>query len=241
MKAALVACGGFEDAADAAQRVGQATGEACAAGADLVCLPHLSFLPYFPARRDRRSLELAERPPAASYRAAVEHCGDALLAASFYESEGEGVFYLTAALARQNETLLRYRQVAVEAADGRFEQMYWSPGHDGYAVAETPFGRTALLVGYDLRRHDAYEGLAGKGVELLIGGASEQADVWEATCKVVAGMASLHHFAALVVNRAGREFGEFDYAGGALALDRAGRPLPQDTAGLYDLGEALHG
>jgi len=46
-----------------------------AAGADLVCLPQLSFLPYLPAVLDRAGLERAERPPARSYGEALSEFG----------------------------------------------------------------------------------------------------------------------------------------------------------------------
>ena len=74
--------------------------QARAAGAEVVCLPQLSFLPYLPAVRDRGGLEHAERPVARSYRDALDAADGAWLAASAYESEGEGVFYATAMLGR---------------------------------------------------------------------------------------------------------------------------------------------
>ena len=59
MKAALISIGGFEAADDALMTARARVEEARAAGAGLICLPHLSFAPYFPARRDRGALEFA--------------------------------------------------------------------------------------------------------------------------------------------------------------------------------------
>ena len=167
-------------------------------GAELICLPHLSFVPYVPAGRDRAGLELAERPPARSWRDAAEAAGGAWLSASAYESEGEGVFYVTARLGRSREpAVLEYRQVHVEAAPGRYEQMFWSPGHWPQRVSEQPWGATGLLAGFDLRVPDAWAELAGAGARVIIGGASETAELWGRTQRVAAGMAAAHGLTVL--------------------------------------------
>jgi predicted amidohydrolase len=235
MRAALIPCGGFRDSCDATEVAGKAIAEAAAKGAALICLPHLSFLPYFPAECDRSALEFAERPPAKSYFDALAVASPVWLAASVYESEGEGVFYVTAMLGRVGQVELRYRQVAVEAKPGRLEQMFWSPGHSGYGVCDVPWGRTSLLVGSDLRTSQAYSALVDKRVQVLVGGASEDEETWAGTCRLVTGMASLHGFAALVVNRQGVEYGAHSYPGGVLAVDNAGRTLRPDGDGLYEI------
>ena len=57
--------------------------------------------------------------------------------------------------------------------------MFWSPGHDPFAVAELPCGRTALLVGYDLRTPAAWaERGRSAGRSVVLGGASEPDELW---------------------------------------------------------------
>jgi predicted amidohydrolase len=197
--------------------------EARGRGADLICLPHLSFIPYIAATRDRAGLELAERPPSRSWRAALAAAGGAWLAASAYESEGEGVFYVTGRLASAGDEGIAYRQVNVEAEHGRYEQMFWSPGHWPQPVAATPWGPTGLLVGYDLRVPDAWAVLARAGARVVIGGASEPEDVWERTRRVAAGMAAAHEFTVLIANR-----------DGAAAFGPDGQQLAPDGDGLYE-------
>jgi predicted amidohydrolase len=51
-------------------------------GADVICLPHLSFAPYVAATRDRAGLEHAERAPSATFAEALALAGGAWLAAS---------------------------------------------------------------------------------------------------------------------------------------------------------------
>jgi predicted amidohydrolase len=170
-------------------------------GAELICLPHLSFSPYVAAARDRAGLEHAERPVSRSFRDALALAGDAWLAASAYESEGEGLFYVTARLARGGAVAASYRQRHVEAAPGRYEQMFWSHGHEPFEVADTPLGRTGLLVGYDLRTPAAWAELAARGAQVVLGGASEPAELWAATRRVAGGMAAAYGMTVLIANR----------------------------------------
>ena len=234
MKAALISIGGFEAADDALMTARARVEEARAAGAGLICLPHLSFAPYFPARRDRGALEFAERPPSAAYRSVMELAGSAWVFASSYESEGEGVFYVTARLGRAGEAGASYRQVRVEAAPGRFEQMFWSPGHAGYAIMGLPGGAAGLLVGADAQDPEAYSELARLGAQMVVGGVSHNAEGWARTRRIGAGMSAALGIGVLLVNRHGRE-GDAIFPGGTLATDANGEEISPGPDGLYDL------
>jgi predicted amidohydrolase len=203
-------------------------------GADVVCLPHLSFLPYFPARLDRSGLELAERSPSRAFEAALEHAGGAWVCASAYESEGEGVFYATARMGRAGGPRSAYRQRHVEAAPGRWEQMFWSPGHEPAEVAELPAGRTAALIGLDLRSPAAWAEAAALGARVVVGGASEPAGVWERTRRIACGMAASHGLTVLVANREGEENGTV-FAGGSAAFGPDGEELPVSAEGIVEV------
>ena len=203
----------------------EAIPEARGRGAELVCLPHLSFAPYVAAMRDRAGLERAERPVSRAFRDALALTGDAWLAASAYESEGEGVFYVTARLARGEAVAATYRQRHVEAAPGRYEQMFWSPGHEPFELAELPWGRTGLLVGYDLRTPAAWAELADRGTQVVLAGASEPGGLWAITRRVAAGMAAAYGMTVLIANRS---------APGA-AFDRSGAELTAGDDTLFEV------
>lgn len=234
MRTALISIGGFEGPDDALETAHARVGEARAAGAELICLPHLSFSPYFPAQRDRGALEFAERSPSAAYRSVLDVAGSAWVFASSYESEGEGVFYVTARLGRFGETATAYRQVRVDAAPGRFEQMFWSPGHAGYAVAGLPRGPAGLIVGSDARVPEAYVELVRLGARVVVGGVSEDEEGWARTRRIAAGMAVAHGVGVMLVNRHGEE-GDVVFPGGALAFDAGGGELLAGPDGMYEL------
>jgi predicted amidohydrolase len=202
----------------------EAVREARAAGAEVICMPQLSFLPYLPAKLDRAGLEHAERPVARSYRDALVAADGAWLAASAYESEGEGVFYATAMLGR-GHVVLRHRQRRLDAEPGRYEPLLFSPGHEPPGVAELPWGPTGVLIGGDLRDPRAWDELAVAGARVVLGGASEPAELWERTARVVAGQAASHGMTAAVANR--------DGTGGVWDAD--GAPVPPRNDGLYEV------
>ena len=197
-------------------------------GAELICLPHLSFAPYVAAGRDRAGLELAERPPSRSLREALTLAAGAWLAASAYESEGEGVFYVSAYLAGPDGIATRYRQLHLDAEHGRYEQMLWSPGHEPVGIARLPCGPTALLVGADARQPAVWAAL--EAARVVVAGTSEPAQRWDRTRRIAAGMAAAASFSVLLVNRAEASFG-----GGVAAFGPGGEELAPDGDGLYEV------
>jgi predicted amidohydrolase len=228
LRAALVSEAGAGAAA--------AVAAARAAGGGLVCLPHLSFMPWAPAVCDRAGLEHAERPPSRRWREALAAADGAWLAASAYESEGEGVFYCTARIGRAGgDPPAVTRQRHLEAAPGRWEQLLMQPGHEPPQLAALDgAGPAAALVGHDLHVPAAWEQAAALGARVVLGGASEPADVWERTCALATAMAGALSLTVLVANRAGTEDG-VTFAGGGLAVGADGRVLATDDDGLVPL------
>jgi N-carbamoylputrescine amidase len=199
-------------------------------GADLICLPHLSFTPYFAASRDRGGLELAERAPSRNVRDAVEIASGGWIAASAYESEGEGVFYVTGYLAGPETLVASSRQHVVEACPGRYEQMFISPGHEPPVAAQLPGLRATALVGADLGSPAAWAAVVARGATCVLGGASAPDQLWDRTCRVAAGMAAAYGITALLVNRE-----DDGFAGGGAAFGPDGAALRPDADGFYDV------
>jgi predicted amidohydrolase len=207
---------------------------AAGAGAELIVLPQLSFCPYLPAHRDRAGLELAERPPSPAYERTLEGVGAAWVAASAYECEGEGVFYLTQYLGRAGSAdRSSYRQIRIEAAPRRYEQMFFSPGHDGYAVGDAEGVPIGLLVGADAKASAAYASLAELGADMVVAGVAEDAEGWAAVSRTASGAAAEHGLAVAIANRGDEWFG-----GEALALDRRGARIAADADGIFEIEAA---
>lgn len=227
---ALATLGGLTDGQEACAAAHASVSAAAAAGAELICLPQWSFAPCVAATRDRAGLELAQRAPAPAWRTALAAAGPAWLFGSAYESEGEGVFYLTARLGREGGEAVAYRQRRLAAAHGRYEQLFCSPGHGSFVTADAPWGRTGLLVGLDAFDPLAWEVLARGGARLVVAGVAEHEESWSRLRALVRGMSAAHGIAAAVVNRGGEEHG-IAFAGGGYAVAAGGDELDVDESG----------
>ena len=204
-------------------------------GVDLILLPQLSFSLYFPAHRDRKALELGERFPSQRMAAAREAAGHVWLAASAYECVGEGVFYVSGELGTKKDgTVLAQRQHRVEAAPGRFEQMFFSPGHEERTVSDLPWGGTALLLGADARDPGAWADLARRGADLILVSVGEDTDGWGAVTRICQGFSVVHGVSVCAVNRASAD-DEPVFAGGSFASDPNGNEITPDGNGHYTI------
>jgi predicted amidohydrolase len=205
------------------------------AGAELICLPLLSFSPYMAGSLDREGYEQAERSPSPTWKEALELAGDVWLSASPYESEGEGVFYFSGRLGRDGGEEILWRQRNLDAFPGRFEPMFAAPGHQAMQTVRIDgLGNATLMLGGDLRSPELWAEAARIGVDTVIGAAAEPAELWQRTELAVAGMAAAHGLAALVANR-GPDQGASDCAGGAVACDSKGAAIAETGSGLYEI------
>ena len=208
---------------------------AATAGVDLICLPLLSFSSYVASDLNRASYEEAERPPSAKWRRGVELADGAWLAASPYESEGEGVFYLSGRLGRLGSTDdLLWRQSLPEGAPGRYEAMFWTPGHGSVETITVGGWEAALMLGGELRDPACWEAVVAAGTSLVVGASAEQAEGWDATVRIAQGMSTAHRIAVLIANRSSQPSGP-NFAGGTLGLSGAGEPLVESSPGIFEL------
>jgi predicted amidohydrolase len=232
LRIAALSAAGPAGGSDAAEGLSELIEGAAEAGADLVLLPQLSFNSYFPAERNRDALELGERTPFRSLNRAAGRAGSALLFASVYECVGEGVFYARGdVVASDGQSLAFDRQRTVEASAGRYEQMFFSPGHGPRSVAATRWGPVSMLLGADARDPGAYACLKSLGAHLVLAGVSEDAGGWERVSATARGMATAHGLATAVVNRGG----EHGFPGGAVVVAADGTQLEADGDGIYTL------
>lgn len=210
-------------------------------GADLILLPQLSFYPYFPSHRDREALELGERLPPRRMTAALAQAGESHLCGSVYECSGEGLFYVRGELGTATAgCLLADRQRRVEAAQGRYEQMFFRPGAGPRGVAELPWGRTGLLLGADAREVEAWSDLVKSGAVLILVSVSEDGARWQGTKAIASGMAAVYGVAVALVNRGPTE-SQPDFAGGDLVIDASGGELSADENGIFDVSISAKG
>ena len=230
----------IEPERDAAHRGAmEAVRAAAAGGAQIVCLPELYDLPYFPRRVAVECWRLAERQP--SDRA--EELGrlaaelGIVLVAPVFEEGAPGVLFNAALLYDADGALLgRYRKNHIPDGPGYHEKYYFTPGDSGYPVWETSFGRIGVGVCWDSWFPETARLLALGGADLLLfptaigsepdrpGYSSE--DAWRT---VMRGHAIANGVFVGAPNRVGVE-GPMTYYGGTFVCDPFGEVIARAGA-----------
>ena len=224
--------------------------EAAKKGADVVCLPELFSMRYFPS--SRRSGAEPEPIPGKTSRALGE-CARrnqvVLVGGSIFEAAGNSSFNTCLVFDRTGKVSSKYRKVHVPQDDHYYEQDYFEPGKK-YAVARTPAGTLGTLICFDQWYPEParVERLMGadvifyptaigwvKGIEPVEG---DWKEAWES---VQVGHAVANSVVVCAVNRVGRE-GDSNFWGGSFVADQFGKVLlrADDDEGVHtvdcDLG-----
>lgn len=204
------------------------TGQAFAAGADLVVLPEMVVPGY--ALDPSRLREVAETIDGATVSAWLQSADAAggYVVGGLCERDGDGL-YNSAVMVGEGRVLLHYRKLHLF---GR-EKETLKPGDRGLPVVETRLGVLGLCVCYDLRFVETMRILALQGA-VLVCVPTAWVTGFDAVRHDADGMPPQAHGAVLQANlnqvfvacasQVGQP-GEFDLLGGSLIADPYGRRL----------------
>ena len=226
---------------DAAHRGAMAgVREAAARGAQIVCLPELYDLPYFPRQVAVEAWRLAERQPSERVRELGRLAAElgVVLVVPVFEEAAPGVLFNSAVLYDADGSQLGcYRKNHIPDGPGYHEKYYFTPGDRGYPVWQTAFGRIGVGVCWDSWFPETARLLALGGADLLLfptaigsepdrpGYSSE--DAWRT---VMRGHAIANGVFVGAPNRVGVE-GPMTYYGGTFACDPFGEVIACAGAG----------
>lgn len=212
---------------------------AAAGGAQIVCLPELYDLPYFPRRVAVESWRYAEPQPSERVRELGRVAAETgvVLVASVFEEAAPGVLFNSAVIYDADGRRLGvYRKNHIPDGPGYHEKYYFTPGDSGYPVWDTACGRIGVGVCWDSWFPETARLLALGGAELLLfptaigsepdrpGYSSE--DAWRT---VMRGHAITNGVFVGAPNRVGVE-GPMTYYGGSFVSDPFGAVIAQAGA-----------
>jgi beta-ureidopropionase len=177
-------------------------------GAQIIALPQLFSLPWFPATIDRKNMALAENadtgPTALFLKETARRLGVVLIGSVF--EEDNGAYFNTAIVAGPDGVTGKYRKVHVPQIPLWEERAYFSPGDLGFPVFDTPFGRIGVLLCWDIFFPEGFRILALNGAEIvfaLTASAFEHSHKkWE---RAISAAAHANGFFVFRVNRVGKE------------------------------------
>ncbi len=208
-------------------------------GAEIVCLPELFNLRYFPQYRnsDVESTEVPNAVTASLSEAARRH-KIVLVGGSIYERANGKSFNTSFVFGEGGEVLGRYRKVHLPGDPGFYEQDYFDPG-DAYTLVNTRHGRLSVLICYDQWYPEAARAVKLMGAEIVLyptaigtlRGTKQTEGSWQEAWEAVQrGHAIANSVIVGAANRVGRE-GGLNFWGGSFIYDQFGKLLAHATRG----------
>jgi predicted amidohydrolase len=194
------------------------------AGADVVVLPKLATSGYvFESVEEARGLARPASVALAPWISAAAAAG-CIVAGGFAELDGDAVFN-SGALVDGSGVLAVYRKLHLWDR----EQLFFEAGSSLPPVVDTPVGRLAMCICYDLEFPEVVRGLALRGAELVCAPTNwpdEGRPAGERPMEVVRAMAaaSSNRVFVAAADRCGSERG-VDWVGGSAILAPSGFPL----------------
>ena len=155
-------------------------------GARLAVLSELWAYPWFVAKVDETARALAEPVTGPLLAAMCEKAAarKMFIVCPWYERDEEtDKYYNSAALIDpQGQTIGVYRKIHVPSVPGWEERYYFAPGDKGFGLFETPAGKTAVLLGWDLLFPEALRAAALAGAQVILAPMAASAandDLWQ--------------------------------------------------------------
>ncbi len=189
-------------------------------GAEIVCLPQLFNLPWFPASIDKKKLSLAETEDGLTITALREVASSEgiVVVAPIFEKDGGDYFNTAFVIGTRGNILGRYRKVHIPQIPLWEERTYFRPGDTGFPVFETPFARIGVQICWDVFFPEGFRVLALNGAEIVF---APTAAAFEHSCpkweRTLGAAAHANGFFIFRVNRVGEEEKQ-DFYGGSFCV-----------------------
>ncbi|MDX2161668.1 MAG: nitrilase-related carbon-nitrogen hydrolase [bacterium] len=205
-------------------------------GADIICLPEFSLIPYFPASRSREGLRWAEPREggeSAAFFAALAREHRAYVIGSLFEQTADGQYFDTATLHAPDGSRVGFtRKVHIPSGEGYHETDFFGGG-DAYPVHDLRTIKAAAPTCYDQWFPEMARICALNGAELIyyptaIGSEPtapgfDSADAWQT---VMRGHAVANGVYIAAANRVGVE-SPVTFYGSSFICDPMGRVIAQ--------------
>src|SRR3989337_1812081 len=208
--------------------------EAAQQGAQVMCFQELFCGPYFCQEQDVKWYTLAEPIPGGPIIERMQKLAKEtrmVLIVPWYELEGAGIYYNTAAVIDAGGAYLgKYRKTHLPQVGGFWEKFYFRPGNLGYPVFDTAVGKVGVYICYDRHFPEGARMLGLHGAELVfIPSATSRGlsmHLWkiEQTAHAIA-----NGYWVGTINRVGqeKEVGPNDYYGSSYFADPRGKIVAQ--------------
>ena len=229
IKAALLQTDWTGDKASMIDKHEEATREAAAQGAQVMCFQELFYGPYFCQVQEPEYYDYTEAipdgPTTQRFQSIAKELG-MVLVLPMYEVEQAGVYYNTAAVIDADGTYLgKYRKHHIPQVKGFWEKFYFRPGNLGYPVFDTAVGKVGVYICYDRHFPEGWRALGLNGANIVFNPSATSrglsAYLWKLE-QPASAVANEYYIGA--INRVGIEpLGENDFYGTSYFVDPEGK------------------
>ncbi len=177
-------------------------------GAQIITLPQLFNVRWFPSSINSKNFSLAETRDGTtiSFLRETASRSGVVIVASIFEKEAENYFNTAFVIGAKGEIIGRYRKVHVPQIPLWEEKAYFKPGDLGFPVFKTPFAAIGVQICWDVFFPEGFRILALKGAEVIFvptASAFEHSQrKWE---RAIMAAAHANGVFILRVNRIGKE------------------------------------
>lgn len=200
---------------------------AAAAGADLVTFPegHLSrYAPQYPGLDPMSFAMSLDHPYVQGFLEACK-ANHIMACIGLCLLEGETIYATAVLISAEGEILGIGKKNHIVCTDHFYERDYFTPGNEGFVVADTELGRIGLIVCFDRHYPESFRTCVRKGADLiLVSAANEKAEpteMFEWEIRVPAYQNSVN---VVMSNRVGTE-GAMEFCGLSVIVGPEGEVL----------------
>ena len=144
--------------------------EAAALEADLIFFPEIQLTPFFPQYEGRDMSSAAIGMDSPYIRDFCVACKEAGIYASpnFYIEEAGQRYDMSFLINDQGEIIGRQKMVHIAQCEMFYEQDYYTPSEEGFAVFDTPLGRIGIVVCFDRHYPESIRTEVLRGADLIL-------------------------------------------------------------------------
>jgi N-carbamoylputrescine amidase len=145
---------------------------AASEGVQILCMQEIFTGPYFCAEQSTRWYDAVEPIPDGPTVKLMQELAKRhrmVIVVPFYEEDGTGIYYNTAAVIDADGTYLgKYRKNHIpHCPPGFWEKFYFRPGNLGYPVFETAYAKVGVYICYDRHFPEGARELGLNGAEIV--------------------------------------------------------------------------
>ena len=138
--------------------------------AELVCFPEIQLSPFFPQRSDCDVEQYVVSEGSQYVKGISRACRENHIFASpnFYIEEKGHRYDMSLLIDDQGKIIGRQKMVHIAQCEMFYEQSYYTPSEEGFAVFDTRLGKIGIVVCFDRHYPESIRTEALRGAELII-------------------------------------------------------------------------